>query len=210
MPYEGDLVVVEGPGGSGKSTVISELEFILDERGYSVQTVGEFSDTMYGKELENYWEDGSHPVWPDNIDSENGLTIAMAQLTDFVNVLESEIVPRLEENDYVIKERFMPSVKVLEPMIYEASYGEHSVFSNFLDTFEEVLPTDANYVFYLEVSSDERLSRLEEREISESNFDKEFTEIEADFKEVGGMIEVSNQDRSSSETAEEMADILEN
>lgn len=133
MPDDlGTFVVFEGPSGVGKTTVRRYVEERLESEGYEVPSVGEFSTTPFGEGLREYFNNFDSTEFPFLGDRPEecsvGLSAAMAQLTDVSLALEAEIRPELRENHFVLKDRFVLSSKVLEPLVYEQYYEEPEPF----------------------------------------------------------------------------------
>lgn len=210
--YSGDLIVFDGPGSSGKTKVMEAALNELEEKGYSCKVVPEFSETEYGESLYEYWQDAEENTHPLVDADPNGLTVAMAQLTDFSILVEDEIIPSLNANDYVLKDRYLPSVEVLEPMIYGNSYDNLEEFEQLIDSFEQILPVHADEVFFIETEFITRVKRAkEEGKKLKSNVDDDFLEVHSRFEKVieeGDNVNRVNNEGSVSETVDEVMDIL--
>lgn len=201
------FVVLEGPVGAGKTTVQRALADQLRSEDYSVATVGEFSNTEFGRRLGTYFDEYQSREFPflDDPDAPGRTELAAvaSQLTDLALAVERELVPALAENDFVLKERFLRSTRVLEPLIYESSYGDPAPVADLVDAFERTLPVLPDRVFYLDVPRHERLRRIREETDVDSHHDEGFKRIESRFEELDGMTRVSNE-RPVEETVAEI------
>lgn len=211
-----NLIVFEGPGGSGKSTVRERTKRRLEREGYSVKSIGEFSETEYGRRLEEYITkmnvdpDASHPLVDEAAAGETGLSTVLAQLNDVALAVERDIVPALSEYDYVLKERLLPSCMVLEPMIYEESYGEVAVIEDLVAAFGDALLVDPDLTIYLDVSRDERTARLSQIADEGSNFGDGFERVERRFRRLEDeMHSISNEGDVEDTVAEVTTAILD-
>ena len=100
--YSGKFITFEGPDGSGKTTQITMLANLLQERGYSVFLTREPGGTSIGEKIRQILHD------PDNTEMIPRAEILLysasrAQLVDEV------IRPRLESGEVVLCDRFYDS-----------------------------------------------------------------------------------------------------
>lgn len=200
MPGElGKFIVFEGPSGAGKTTVRECVQERLESEGYAVTSLGEFSTTPFGDGLREYFNNLDSTEFPflgeESEDRRVGLSAAMAQLTDVSLALEAEIRPALCENHFVLKDRFVLSSKVLEPLVYEQCYDDGERFEAVVEAFEESVPLRPDATIYLDVDRDERMRRLQEVGISDSYLDDEFKRIEDRFELADDAVVVSNDGR---------------
>ena len=93
----GQLIVIEGPDSSGRSTHINLLAQWLEEQGYAVAQVGLKRSTLVGAELEQAKEG--------NVLSPRTLSLFYA--TDFYDQLENRIVPALRAGFVVLADRYI-------------------------------------------------------------------------------------------------------
>jgi len=93
----GQLIVIEGPDSSGRSTHINLLAQWLEEQGYAVAQVGLKRSTLVGAELERAKEG--------NVLSPRTLSLFYA--TDFYDQLENRIVPALRAGFVVLADRYI-------------------------------------------------------------------------------------------------------
>jgi dTMP kinase len=93
----GNLIVIEGMDGSGRSTQIALLQEWLESEGFSVQTSGLRRSNLVGRDI-------------DQLLAKNAvtrLTLALMYATDFFDQLEHRIVPALRSGAVVLADRFI-------------------------------------------------------------------------------------------------------
>lgn len=144
----GQLIVIEGADGSGRSTQIEQLTNWLEQNGHAVVNVGLSRSTLVSNELDNAKQG--------NILGQT--TLAVFYATDFADQLENRIIPALKAGFVVLADRYIYTlmartiVRGLDQEWIEAIY--HGI----------ALVPDA--VFYLKVSP---------RLLVERNFKKNLT-----------------------------------
>lgn len=93
----GNLIVIEGLDGSGRSTQITLLQEWLESEGFAVQTSGLRRSNLVGRDI-------------DQLLAKNAvtrLTLALMYATDFFDQLEHRIVPALRSGTIVLADRFI-------------------------------------------------------------------------------------------------------
>jgi dTMP kinase len=93
----GNLIVIEGLDGSGRSTQITLLQEWLESEGFAVQTSGLRRSNLVGRDI-------------DQLLAKNAvtrLTLALMYATDFFDQLEHRIVPALRAGTIVLADRFI-------------------------------------------------------------------------------------------------------
>src|SRR5690242_6432181 len=93
----GNLIVIEGMDGSGRSTQITLLQEWLESEGFAVQTSGLRRSTLVGRDI-------------DELLAKNAvtrLTLALMYCTDFFDQLEHRIVPALKSGTIVLADRYI-------------------------------------------------------------------------------------------------------
>jgi dTMP kinase len=93
----GNLIVVEGTDGSGRSTQISLLTEWLESEGFAVETMGLRRSFLVGEDI-------------DALLAENAvtrLTLALMYSTDFYDQLERRILPALRSGLIVLADRYI-------------------------------------------------------------------------------------------------------
>jgi dTMP kinase len=93
----GNLIVIEGLDGSGRSTQITLLQEWLESEGFAVQTSGLRRSNLVGRDI-------------DELLAKNAvtrLTLALMYATDFFDQLEHRIVPALRSGAVVLADRFI-------------------------------------------------------------------------------------------------------
>jgi len=93
----GNLVVIEGTDGSGRSTQITLLTEWLESEGFAVQTMGLRRSSLVGEDI-------------DGLLAENAvtrLTLALMYSTDFFDQLERRILPALRSGLIVLADRYI-------------------------------------------------------------------------------------------------------
>jgi len=94
---QGNLIVIEGLDGSGRSTQIALLQEWLESEGFAVQTSGLRRSNLVGRDI-------------DELLAKNAvtrLTLALMYATDFFDQLEHRIVPALRSGTIVLADRFI-------------------------------------------------------------------------------------------------------
>ena len=93
----GNLIVLEGLDGSGRSTQIALLQEWLESEGFAVQTSGLRRSNLVGRDI-------------DELLAQNAvtrLTLALMYATDFFDQLEHRIIPALRSGTVVLADRFI-------------------------------------------------------------------------------------------------------
>ncbi|MFY9753692.1 MAG: dTMP kinase [Candidatus Acidiferrales bacterium] len=93
----GNLIVIEGTDGSGRSTQISLLTEWLESEGFAVQTMGLRRSYLVGEDI-------------DALLAENAvtrMTLALMYSTDFFDQLERRILPALRSGLIVLADRYI-------------------------------------------------------------------------------------------------------
>jgi dTMP kinase len=93
----GNLIVIEGMDGSGRSTQIALLQEWLESEGFAVQTSGLRRSNLVGRDI-------------DELLAKNAvtrLTLALMYGTDFFDQLEHRIIPALRSGAVVLADRYI-------------------------------------------------------------------------------------------------------
>src|SRR5881398_451035 len=93
----GNLIVIEGMDGSGRSTQIALLQEWLESEGFAVQTSGLRRSNLVGRDI-------------DELLAKNAatrLTLALMYATDFFDQMEHRILPALRSGTIVLADRFV-------------------------------------------------------------------------------------------------------
>jgi len=93
----GNLIVIEGMDGSGRSTQIALLQEWLESEGFAVQTSGLRRSALVGSDI-------------DELLAKNAvtrLTLSLMYATDFFDQLEHRIVPALKSGAVVLADRYI-------------------------------------------------------------------------------------------------------
>src|SRR5579863_6062412 len=93
----GNLIVIEGMDGSGRSTQIALLQEWLESEGFAVQTSGLRRSNLVGRDI-------------DELLAKNAvtrLTLALMYATDFFDQVEHRIVPALKPGAVVLADRYI-------------------------------------------------------------------------------------------------------
>lgn len=96
------FIVVEGPNGVGKSSVVGALAVELRSAGIPVHVTREPTDSALGQAVRELESDMS------------GRALALACAADRHYHLEAEILPALARGDWVLSDRYLPSSLVLQ------------------------------------------------------------------------------------------------
>jgi dTMP kinase len=93
----GNLIVIEGMDGSGRSTQIALLQEWLESEGFAVQTSGLRRSNLVGRDI-------------DELLAKNAvtrLTLALMYATDFFDQIEHRVLPALRSGTVVLADRFI-------------------------------------------------------------------------------------------------------
>ena len=93
----GNLIVIEGMDGSGRSTQIALLQEWLESEGFAVQTSGLRRSNLVGRDI-------------DELLAKNAvtrLTLALMYATDFFDQMEHRVLPALRSGTMVLADRFI-------------------------------------------------------------------------------------------------------
>lgn len=93
----GNLIVIEGTDGSGRSTQIALLTEWLESEGFAVQTMGLRRSSLIAKDI-------------DDLLAKNAVTrttLALMYATDFFDQLENRILPALRSGVVVLADRYL-------------------------------------------------------------------------------------------------------
>jgi dTMP kinase len=93
----GNLIVIEGMDGSGRSTQIALLQEWLESEGFAVQTSGLRRSNLVGRDI-------------DELLAKNAvtrLTLALMYATDFFDQVEHRVLPALRSGTMVLADRFI-------------------------------------------------------------------------------------------------------
>lgn len=93
----GNLIVIEGMDGSGRSTQIALLQEWLESEGFAVQTSGLRRSNLVGRDI-------------DELLAKNAvtrLTLSLMYATDFFDQVEHRILPALRSGTIVLADRFI-------------------------------------------------------------------------------------------------------
>jgi dTMP kinase len=93
----GQLIVIEGMDGSGRSTQIALLQEWLESEGFAVQTSGLRRSNLVGRDI-------------DELLAKNAvtrLTLSLMYATDFFDQIEHRILPALRAGTVVLADRFI-------------------------------------------------------------------------------------------------------
>jgi len=93
----GQLIVIEGMDGSGRSTQIALLQEWLESEGFAVQTSGLRRSNLVGRDI-------------DELLAKNAvtrLTLALMYATDFFDQVEHRILPALRSGAVVLADRYI-------------------------------------------------------------------------------------------------------
>ncbi len=145
----GQLVVIEGPDGSGRSTQIKLLTEWLEGRGHAVQTMGLRRSRLLAPNIDALL--GSNEIQP--------LTMALLYATDFCDQLANRIIPALQGGFVVLADRYVYT------LITRAAV--RGLDRDYLSTVYE-FAMDPDLLFYLDLSPTLAFERLFEKQNSVS------------------------------------------
>lgn len=201
----GTLVTFEGTDGTGKSTLISEVESRLDAE---TVTVGEFSDGPIGAELRQLLTQDKYLEV-----EKQGLTVVSMVVADHFYQVENEILPALTEGKVVLKDRYLETLQACEPRILKTDYGFDELAHEYIDTVESLTPLVPDLTLYLTLSREEQRRRLQSRgadadEIDEEVLDERERVYRQRAEEHADRIVAYENDGSVDRGAREVADIV--
>ena len=101
---KGYFIVVDGPNGVGKSTLIEAIKNKLELLGYDVYITNEPTNTELGSFLRKFAEEHT------------GLSLACLVAADRYEHIEKEIIPSLKKSRLVISDRYVLSSLILQEM----------------------------------------------------------------------------------------------
>ena len=96
----GKLIVIEGTDGVGRTTQINLLKPWLEQEGHAVLETGMTRSTLAGKGIKRAKEGNTL----------GRITLSLFYATDFIDRLESEIVPALRAGFVVLTDRYVYSL----------------------------------------------------------------------------------------------------
>lgn len=102
--YSGKLIAIDGPNGAGKSTLIEKLKVRFAELGATILFTREPSESEIGSFTRRFAEKCT------------GLPLAYLVGADRYFHLETEIIPKLQEGNYVFTDRYVLSSLILQRM----------------------------------------------------------------------------------------------
>ena len=102
--YSGKLVAIDGPNGAGKSTLIEKLKVRFANLGVPILFTKEPSESEIGTFTRRFAEKCT------------GLPLAYLVGADRYFHLETEIIPKLREGNYVFTDRYILSSLILQGM----------------------------------------------------------------------------------------------
>lgn len=145
MSWSGFFITIEGIDGSGKSTLIDELE-----EEYFASTTAEPSEFWTGKVVRKALRDDTHPF-----------TDFFLFMSDRHHHIEEYILPRLHSGEMVISDRFTDSTLAYQPVQLE------NELDNPRDWMGDVMSPwniEPNKTLFLDISVDTALERADEEE----------------------------------------------
>ncbi|MGD0963175.1 MAG: thymidylate kinase [Candidatus Acidiferrales bacterium] len=93
----GNLIVIEGTDGSGRSTQISLLTEWLESQGFAVETMGLRRSALVGEDIDALLAENSV----------TRMTLALMYSTDFFDQLERRLLPALRSGLIVLADRYI-------------------------------------------------------------------------------------------------------
>jgi dTMP kinase len=93
----GNLIVIEGTDGSGRSTQISLLTEWLESQGFAVETMGLRRSALVGEDIDGLLAENSV----------TRMTLALLYSTDFFDQLERRLLPALRSGLIVLADRYI-------------------------------------------------------------------------------------------------------
>ncbi len=93
----GNLIVIEGTDGSGRSTQITLLTEWLESQGFAVETMGLRRSALVGEDIDGLLAENSV----------TRMTLALMYSTDFFDQLERRILPALRSGLIVLADRYI-------------------------------------------------------------------------------------------------------
>lgn len=168
---KGLFVAFDGPNGVGKSTLIENTKIALVEDGINVWVTKEPTDTPLGDFTREIAE---------TLEAES-LTCLVA--ADRYHHLKNEIIPKLEENQVVITDRYILSSLILQRMDNVEVEFILASNKNIILPDVQIVVTASQDVIQSRLNERKQLTRFEqgERTSEELHFMEEGTEILRDL-----------------------------
>lgn len=186
----------EGTEGSGKSTAISSIKKELENDGHTVIVTREPGGSEVGEKIREL-------IFNNEIDLKTEVLLFAANRHDHINKV---IIPALKKGYYVLCDRFVDS-----SLVYQGyAMGDDNVLDINKYAVGDAYP---HKTFFLKVSPEVSLKRLENRQDEINRFDKK--DIEFHNKIYQGYIEFEKESRCCTIDATQRPDkivkqILEN
>ncbi|MGC8533764.1 MAG: dTMP kinase [Candidatus Parvarchaeum sp.] len=183
---KGLFINFEGLDGSGKSSIISNLESILLSKGYKVIKFPEFSDSIFGDELKNRLK--SDKFLRDTKDFPTSITQSLLVMTDLAYIFEYHIRDYLENNHIVLKDRYIDTIISSQLPFLLRDYpniGSERLY-NFLDSISSIIPKP-DITFY--VYTDDKIRKERIRNRYRDEFEKNSNKISKEDEEIFKMRE---------------------
>jgi dTMP kinase len=102
--YKGILIALDGPNGSGKTTIIKTIKEMLENRGYDVCITNEPTTTELGVYVRKFAE------------THEGISLACLVAVDRYEHIKNLIIPELKKGSIVITDRYILSSLILQEM----------------------------------------------------------------------------------------------
>ncbi len=152
----GQLIVIEGADGAGKTTQVRLLERELAALGYPVERTRQPSDGAVGREIRRMLTSGQKPwFWT---------TLPLLFAADRMHHQEAVILPMLDRGKVVVCDRYD-----LSNLIYQANDSERLAWVRALS--RDVRRPDLTVV--LTVASDDALERVNKRDDKHDLYDRD-------------------------------------
>lgn len=144
------LIVLDGVDGSGKTSIAKGLVQRINQEGLTTHYVASLGETGIAKTVRERLYDGS-ALSPD--------TLAVYMAAAMTDTYLSTILPLLQQGDYVVVDRWLPSYYV-----YQCRYGGTQISQILYQSHLTRILPDPTYYFYITASAEVCEKRLAQRE----------------------------------------------
>ncbi|MFD3448289.1 dTMP kinase [Microbacteriaceae bacterium 4G12] len=153
----GLFITIEGPEGSGKSTIISKLLSYLQDKGHTVIATREPGGIAIAEEIRNVLHNKEHTMMDPRTEA---LLYAAARRQHLVE----KVMPALEKGWLVLCDRFVDSSLAYQG--YARGLGVEKVWEINQFAIEDCMP---NLTLYLDIEPAKGLERIQQDEGREVN-----------------------------------------
>lgn len=193
-----DLIVIEGPNRSGKTTVATKLLEVLKANGVSTILTKEPGGTQLGNEIRKVLLDGKTPLTQQEI--------LLGMMFDKALHINNFILPNMRNGRTIICDRFMKSTYVYQYEIGKISKEYISQMYDFIVGEYKDFLIKHTYSFILDVDYENIKKRYEKNNIDINRFERNLKEEIELYKKIHNPNEIHINGNQS--TSKIISDIL--